>query len=121
MLCIALDIDAGSPAAGLARARRVELVDPRGHAIDGPGRKRVANRRHRCAALTRPAKLGDQVRACRVAWNDADFATTKCRLTAVELKLEVSGFEVETACAVIGAMATAIDAARLEDLLRDLL
>jgi len=120
VLHVGLQVDASRSTAGFAGAGYIELVDPCGHAIDGH-RGELGADWHGFAAIGAAAKLGDQVRAGGVARNDAGFATTKCRLTAKELELEANSFEVETACAVAGAVTTTIDAARLEDLCDDVL
>ena len=102
--------------AALAGGHRVERVDPRRHAVDGGGVERIADWWHGRAAVAGTAKLGNEVRARGIAWNDADLSATKEGLVAEELHLELGGFEVEASGAVGGAVAAGVDAARLKDL-----
>jgi hypothetical protein len=120
MLLVGLHIDARGPTAGLTRSGWVELVDPRGHAINRLGGELDTNW-HLCAAFARSAKLGNQMGAGSVTRNDANFSPAQGSLAAEKLELEGVGFQVQTAGPVIGAVTTASEAARLEDLDGDLL
>jgi hypothetical protein len=110
------EVDAKVAAPTLACARRVERVDPRRHAVDGGGVERIADWWHGRAAVAGTAKLGNEVRARGIAWDDADLSATKEGLVAEELHLELGGFEVEASGAVGGAVAAGVDAALLKDL-----
>jgi hypothetical protein len=93
VLRVRLEIDASRSATSLTGARCVQLIDPRSHAIDGFGGKLGANG-HLLSTIARATKLGDQVRACSVARNDAHFPAAKGSLTAEELELEGVGFQI---------------------------
>jgi hypothetical protein len=108
VLRIALKIDTRGPAAGLATTRRIELVDPSCNAVHGfIGDD--AGKGHSCAAVRRPAKLHDKQRAIPVTGDDARFSGAKCGVATKELELECAGLEVESSCAVVGAMTARVD------------
>jgi hypothetical protein len=91
VLHVSLQVDASRSAARFAGTGYIELVDPRGHAIDGLRGELSANR-HWSATVARSPKLGDQVRSRGVTRNDTGLSIAKCSLAADELKLEGGAF-----------------------------
>ena len=58
---------------------------------------------------------------CSVTRNDPSLSAAQGRLAAIQLELQNAGFQVQTAGPVNGAVTTAGEAVRLEDLDGDLL
>jgi hypothetical protein len=113
-----LKVYAGGASAGLAHRRQVELVDPRGNAIDRLSGQLRFNR-HLFAALARTPQLCDEMRARRITGDDSGRTPAQSRFASEELELQSARLQVQTARAIHCAMTAAGDAAWLKDLCRE--